>query len=56
MPEKKKVGRPTASPKRHEIKVRFDDDTLGILDKYCENKEITRVQGIREAVMRLKTK
>ena len=56
MPEKKKIGRPTDSPKKHEIKVRFDDETLEILDNYCEKQKVTRVQGIRDAVKDLKSK
>lgn len=56
MPEKKKIGRPTDSPKRHEIKVRFDDETLHILDEYCLKENVTRVQGIRDGVKCLKNK
>jgi len=56
MPEKKKLGRPTDSPKRHEIKVRLDDATLDTLDKYCRQKDITRVQGIRDGINALKDK
>lgn len=50
----KKIGRPTDSPKIHEIKVRFDDECLKILDAYCKENQVTRVQGIRDGVKRLK--
>lgn len=50
MPEKKKLGRPTDSPKRHEIKVRLDDQSLQKLDEYCRMKGVTRVQGIRDGI------
>lgn len=53
MPEKKKMGRPTDNPKRHEIKVRFDDVTLNALDSFCARKNVTRVEGIRIAVRKL---
>lgn len=56
MPEKKKLGRPTDSPKRHEIKVRLDDATLGVLDDYCKRNDTTRVQGIRDGINSLKNK
>ena len=56
MPEKKKLGRPTDSPKRHEIKVRLDDATLQTLDAYCARKKVTRVQGIRDGINALKEK
>lgn len=56
MPEKKKIGRPTDSPKRNEIKVRLDDTTLQTLDDYCKRKEVTRVQGIRDGINALKNK
>ena len=52
----KKMGRPTDSPKRHEIKVRFDDDTLKILDAYCMQESVKRTEGIRIAVRNLPIK
>ncbi len=56
MPEKKKMGRPTDSLKRHEIKVRLSDESLETLDEYCKNKSISRVQGIRDGIDALKEK
>ena len=56
MPEKKKLGRPTDSPKRHEIKVRLDDASIETLDSYCKRKAVTRVQGIRDGINALKEK
>ena len=55
MPDKK-MGRPTDNPKKTQFSVRFDDDTLRILDKYCEENQLTRPQGVREAVMKLDEK
>jgi len=54
MPEGKKMGRPTDSPKRHEIKVRLDDAVLEILDDYCKRKSTTHVQGIRDGISALR--
>lgn len=56
MPEKKKLGRPTNSPKTVQFSVRFDDSTLQILDNYCAKKNLTRPEGVREAVRMLKDK
>lgn len=54
MPEKKKLGRPTDSPKTCQFSIRFDNETLSILDDYCQSKNLTRPQGVREAVRKLK--
>ena len=56
LPEKKKMGRPTDNPKTVQFSVRFDAETLGILDAYCTTNELTRPQGVREAVRKLKKK
>lgn len=54
MPEKKKMGRPTDSPKTTQFSIRFDEKTLEILDTYCKKKNLTRPQAVRYAVQRLK--
>ena len=56
MSEKKKMGRPTDSPKTVQFSVRFDEETLQILDDYCREEKLTRPQGVRKAVRRLKNK
>lgn len=56
MPEKKKMGRPTDNPKQTQFSVRFDDETLSILDDYCEKNSLSRPEGIRKAVRKLKKK
>ena len=38
MPEKKKMGRPTDSPKTTQFSIRFDEKTLEVLDTYCKKK------------------
>ena len=53
---KKKMGRPTDSPKEIQIAVRFDVETLQILDDFCEHEKISRAEGTRRAVRRLKKK
>lgn len=56
MPEKKKMGRPTDNPKKTQFSVRFDQETLNILDAYCQDKNISRPEGVRKAVRKLKKK
>ena len=53
---KKKMGRPTNSPKQIQIAVRFDDETLQILDNFCEQEKISRAEGTRRAIRRLEEK
>ena len=48
MPEKK-MGRPTDNPKTTQFSIRFDEDTLRILDEFCAKEKITRPQGVRIA-------
>lgn len=50
----KKTGRPTDSPKDVQIAVRFDKETLQILDDFCEKEKISRAEGTRKAVRKLK--
>ena len=50
----KKMGRPTDNPKTTQFSVRFDSETLEILDDYCKRKNCSRPQGIRIAVKKLK--
>lgn len=53
---KKKMGRPTDNPKTTQFSVRFDEETLKILDEYCEKENVSRPQGVRIAVRKLKNK
>lgn len=55
MPDKK-MGRPTDNPKTTQFSVRFDEETLSILDEYCEREKVSRPQGVRIAVRKLKKK
>ena len=52
----KKLGRPTDNPKSTQFSVRFDKETLEIFDKYCKENTVTRPEGVREAVRKLKKK
>lgn len=56
MPDKKKMGRPTDNPKQTQFSVRFDEETLNILDGYCKEERVSRPEGVRRAVRKLKKK
>lgn len=46
-----KMGRPVVgNPKTNDIKVRIDDETLKKLEKYCEEKGITKAEAIRQGI------
>ena len=45
-----KMGRPTDSPKTVQLGIRFDRETLNILDNYCKKENISRAEGVRKAV------
>lgn len=50
----KKMGRPTDKPKKTQIAIRLDDETLEILDSYCQENGISRAEGTRMAIHKLK--
>lgn len=52
----KKMGRPTDNPKTTQFSVRFDSETLKILDDYCKKNDVSRPEGVRKAVRNLKDK
>lgn len=56
MPETKRTGRPTNNPKQTQIGVRFDDESLRILDAYCAENKVSRAEGVRFAVRMLEKK
>jgi metal-responsive CopG/Arc/MetJ family transcriptional regulator len=44
-----RTGRPKAErPKSKDIKVRVDEEMLQRLDKYCNEKSVTRAEAIRK--------
>ena len=50
----KKIGRPTDNPKIEKITVRLDKEASDILNEYCKKEKITKVEGIRRGVKKLK--
>ena len=51
----KKLGRPTDNPKNTKLTVRVDAETLEILEKYCQQEDIPKTEGIRRGIYKLKS-
>jgi hypothetical protein len=49
----KKMGRPTNAFKGTQLAVRFDAQTLEILDKFCIQENVSRAEGLRRAARNL---
>lgn len=57
MSDKKKVGRPVSgTPKTVKLTVRVDDESVSILDSYCEREKVSRADGVRAGIKALKDK
>ena len=56
MDDKKKMGRPTNDPKGVKMTVRVNKTTNEILEKFCKENNLTKVEGVREAINRLPIK
>lgn len=50
----KKMGRPTDNPKSESIHIRLDNESIEILDKYSKQESITKTEGIRRGIQKLK--
>jgi hypothetical protein len=53
--EKKKMGRPTDNPKPYRVAVRFDEECKDILDKYCNQENVSQMEAIRCGIKKLKS-
>ena len=54
MPDNKKMGRPTDNPKGTSIHVRLDEEAKLILNEYCEQKQVTKMEATRRGIKKLK--
>ena len=51
-----RTGRPKSeNPKSNPIHVRLDDETQEILEKYCNQENIAKTEGITRGIHRLKS-
>lgn len=50
----KKMGRPTNNPKSKPRQVRLDNECYEILEKYCDQENVSQAEGIRRGIKKLK--
>lgn len=48
------MGRPTNEPKPNRIVVRISDQQKELLNEYCEQKQVNKMQAIRNGIDKLK--
>lgn len=49
----KKMGRPTDNPKPHQLTVKFDDACKDIIEKYCKQENVSKMEAVRRGVKKL---
>lgn len=50
----KKIGRPISeNPRDFRVDIRLTKDELKMLDEYCQQKGVTRPQGLRDGIKAL---
>ena len=50
----KKMGRPTDNPKPYHMTVKYDEEYKEILERYCEQENIPRMEAARRGIRKLK--
>ena len=50
----KKMGRPTNNPKPYKIAVRLDEEAKNIIDDYCKQEDVNRMEAARRGIKKLK--
>lgn len=50
----KKMGRPTDNPKPYRMTVKYDEECKEILDAYCEQENVNKMQAARRGIRKLK--
>jgi len=53
LPEHKKMGRPTDSPKRHDTRIRMSDEDLKLLEYCCEATGLSKAEVIRKGIRKV---
>ena len=55
MSDKKKMGRPFSdNPKSTKLAIRINAEETKTLDDYCKKNKVSRSDGVREGIRRLK--
>lgn len=48
-----KRGRPTENPKLYRVTARLDEKSQKVLDAYCRQEHISKMEGVRRGVKKL---
>ncbi len=48
------MGRPTDNPKPYQLSVKYDEECKEILERYCEQENVPRMEAIRRGIKKLK--
>lgn len=51
-----KIGRPTNNPKEERVTVRLDQESIEILNNYCQKTGEKRAEALRKGIKGLKNK
>lgn len=50
----KKMGRPTDNPKPYRMTVKYDEECKQILEAYCKQENVNKMQATRQGIRKLK--
>ena len=53
MDKVKKRGRPTDNPKPYRIAVKLDEESNTILNKYCKQENVNKMEATRRGIKKL---
>lgn len=48
-----RTGRPTENPKPYKITARLDQKSKDILDRYCEQENVSQMEAVRRGIVKL---
>lgn len=51
-----RIGRPTDNPKSTALHVRLDKESEEILNTYCEQEKVSKMEGARRGIKMLRSK
>ena len=50
----KKMGRPTDNPKPYRMTIKYDEECKQILEAYCEQENVNKMEAGRRGIKKLK--
>lgn len=48
------MGRPTDNPKPYQLTVKYDEECKQILEEYCMQENVKKMEAVRRGIKRLK--